>query len=102
MCAALVADEHGIALGKVSGVVRAFEHLHGTAIGVLSEQGGYAFGDDGTAGVFPNVDHFCAGVCLLLEGGDGDRVKFAHRVVTLQNATGIFPGDGRSGFDLCP
>ena len=102
VCAALVADEHGIALGKISGVVRAFEHLHGTAISVLSKQGGYAFGNDGTAGVFPNVDHFCAGVGLLLEGGDGDRVKFAHRVVTLQNATGIFPGDGRSGFDLCP
>ena len=75
--AALVADEHGVALGKVSGVVRAFEHLHGTAIGVLSAQGGYAFGDDGTSSIFPYVNHFCAGVRLLLEGGDGDRVKFA-------------------------
>ena len=77
VCAALVADEHGVALGKVSGVVRAFEDLHGTAIGVLPAQGGYTFGDDGTSGVFTNVNHFCAGVRLLFEGGDGDRVKFA-------------------------
>ena len=100
--AALIADEHGIALGKISGVIRALEHLHGPAIGVLPAQGGDAFGDDGAARVFADVDHFGAGVGLLPERGDGDRVKFAHRVVALQNATRIFPRNGRAGLYLRP
>jgi hypothetical protein len=34
-------------------------------------------GDDGAAGVLPYVDHLGAGVGLLAEGGDGDRVELA-------------------------
>ena len=75
--AALVADEHGIALGEVAGTGRVFEHLHLAAIGVLAALGRNALGDDGAASVFADVVHLGAGVGLLPLGGDGHRVKFA-------------------------
>ena len=100
--AALVADEHGIALGEVAGTGRVFEHLHLAAIGVLTALGRNALGDDGAAGVFADVVHLGAGVGLLPLGRDGHRVKFADRMIALQDAARVLPSDGRAGLDLGP
>jgi hypothetical protein len=51
---------------------------------------------------FPNVNHFGAGVGLLMVVGKRNRIKFAHRVVAHQHTTWVFPGNGRAGFNLCP
>ena len=48
------------------------------------------------------MDHLGASVGLLHVVGDGDGIEFADRVVALQDAARVFPGDGRSGFDLGP
>ncbi len=48
------------------------------------------------------MDHLRAGIGLLVIVGDGDGIEFADRVVAAQNAARIFPGDGRTGFDLRP
>ena len=48
------------------------------------------------------MDHLCTRVRLLIIVRHGDRIKFARRVIAHQNATRIFPGNGRAGFNLCP
>src|SRR5437762_2927770 len=57
---------------------------------------------DRAAGVLAEVDHLGSGIRLLIVVGQSYRVELAHRVVALQNATGIFPGDGGAGLNLCP
>src|SRR5439155_8963340 len=42
------------------------------------------------------------GVSLLAVVGDRDGIELADRVVTLQDAARIFPGDRRTGLDLGP
>ncbi len=54
------------------------------------------------ARVLANVDHFCAGVGLLAVVGQRHRIKLAHRVVALQNAARVLPGNGRAGLYLGP
>ena len=61
-----------------------------------------ALGDNSAARVLPDVDHLRPGVGLLVIIGESDRVELTHRVVTLQDAARIFPGDGRSGLHLRP
>ena len=51
---------------------------------------------------FPEVDHLGAGVRLLHVVRRRDRVELADRVVALQDAARILPGDGRAGFHLRP
>ena len=48
------------------------------------------------------MDHFGAGVRLLVTAGQRYREEFADRVIAAQNAAGVFPGDGRAGFRLGP
>ena len=61
-----------------------------------------ALADDGALGVSADVYHLGACVGLLVVVGHGHRVELGHGVVATENARGIFPGDGRAGFHLCP
>src|ERR1022692_1205422 len=100
--AALIAQQHGIALRIVARVGGAFQDLDRAAIGVLAVPRRDALGDDGAGGVLADVDHFGARVGLLVMIGERHRVKFADRVVADQQAAWIFPGDGGAGFHLRP
>src|ERR1035438_8873889 len=100
--AALIAQQHGIALRIVARVGGAFQDLDRAAIGVLTVPRRDALGDDGAGGVLADVDHFGARVGLLVMIGERHRVKFADRVVADQQAAWIFPGDGGAGFHLRP
>ena len=100
--AAAVADQHRVALGVVARVVGALQHPHQAAIGVVAAAGGDALGDDPRAGVLADVDHLGAGVGLLVVVGQRDRVELADRVVALQDAARVLPGDRRAGLDLGP
>ena len=48
------------------------------------------------------MNHLGAGIGLLVVVGDGDGIELANRVVALQDAARIFPGDGCAGLDLGP
>src|SRR5204863_4459530 len=61
-----------------------------------------ALGHDGRAGVLPHVDHLGARVRLLTLVGHGHRVELTDRVVALEDAAGILPGDRRAGLHLGP
>src|SRR6185369_8701822 len=100
--AALVADQHGIALRIVARTFGLRADLHETAVAVVRHTGRDAFADDGAAGVLPDVDHLGPGVGLLMMIGQRDRIELADRVVTEQHTGRIFPGDRRTGFNLGP
>ncbi len=100
--AALVADQERVALRVIACVIRFPEDLDHAAVAVLSVPGGDALGDDRRLGVLADVDHLGAGVGLLVVVGHGHRVELADRVVSLQDAARILPGDRRSGLDLSP
>ena len=102
MGTALVPDEQGIALREIPCVRGTFEDLYASAVGVLPPAGGDALGDDDAARVLPDMDHLCSGVSLLAVVRDRHGIEFADRIVALQDATRILPGDGGSRFDLCP
>ena len=53
-------------------------------------------------GVAAHVDHLGAGIGLLAVVGDGDGVELAHRIVALQDAARILPGDRGPGLHLGP
>ncbi len=94
MGAALITDEHRVALGEVARSCRVLHDLDQPAVGVLPVAGGDALGDDVAPRVLANVDHLCARVGLLVVVCEGHGVKLANRVVTLQDDTRVFPGDG--------
>ena len=48
------------------------------------------------------MNHLGAGISLLIVVGECHRVKLPDRVVTLQDAARIFPGDRRAGLYLGP
>ena len=75
---------------------------HQAAVGVLAVAGGDALRDDRAARVLADVDHLRAGVGLLAVVGERDRVELADRVVALQDAARVLPGDRRAGLDLRP
>src|SRR5690606_27253842 len=100
--AAAVADQHRVALREVAGVVGTLEDLDHAAVGVLSATGRDALGNDRRARVLADVDHLGAGVGLLAPVGHRHRVELADRIVTLQDAARVLPGDRRAGFDLGP
>ncbi len=64
--------------------------------------GGDPLGDDRGLRVLADVDHLRAGVGLLAVVRDGHRVELADRVVALQDAARVLPGDRRAGLDLGP
>src|SRR5437667_12881365 len=100
MGAAFVADQQAVALRVVASALRLRQNLHQAAISRLTASGGNAFGDDGRARVLADMDHLRPGIGLLEIVGDGDGVEFADRVVALENAARILPGDRRASLDL--
>ncbi len=50
----------------------------------------------------PQVDHLCTGVGLHATIGQRHGIKFAHRIIALQDAARILPGDRCTHFHLCP
>lgn len=62
----VIADEHGVALGIVSGTHCARSDFHEAPIAVAGMSGADAFGDYGASRVFADVDHFASGVGLLV------------------------------------
>src|SRR5258705_7075112 len=102
MGAALVAEQERVALAVVARILRALEDLHLAAVRVLAEAGGDALRYDRALGVLADVDHLRAGVGLLAVVGERDGIEFADRVVALQDAARVFPGDRRAGLYLGP
>ncbi len=100
--AALIADEHRVALRVIPCAGRARQHLHLAAIAVVAVTSGDAFGDDRRLRVPAHVDHLRAGVGLLAVVDDGDGVELAGRVVALQDDARILPRDRRTRLDLRP
>ena len=100
--AAAIADQQRIALRVVARARRALGDLHQAAVAVLADARRDALGDDGAARVLAEVQHLGAGVGLLLVVDHRDRVELADRVVALQDAARILPGDRRARLDLRP
>src|SRR4051794_18795871 len=102
MGAALVAYQQAVALGVVARPLGRLQHAHQTAIGAVRAAGGNPLGNDPRARVLADVDHLGAGIGLLAAVGDGHRVELADRLVALQHAGRVLPGDRRAGLDLGP
>src|SRR5437016_4841587 len=102
MRTALVADQQRVALRVIPRAGGALHNFHQPSIRVLSVAGGDTLRDRRAAGVLANVDHLRARIGLLIIVGQRDRVELSYRVVALQNAAWILPGDCGAGFDLCP
>ena len=66
------------------------------------ETGSDPLRDDAAGRVLAQVNHLGAAVDLLMAVRDRDRIELAARIVAAQDATRIFPGDRRPGFDLGP
>ena len=79
-----------------------FPDPHEAAVRVLALAGRDPLRDDGAPRVLPEVEHLGPGVGLLVIVGDGDGVELADRVVALQDAARVLPGDGRAGLHLRP
>src|SRR5262245_28376396 len=93
VCAALVSYQQGVQLGIVACRGGALENLLRTAVGVLTMPCRDAFRHDGAARVLSDVDHLRAGVRLLVIVCKGYGIELAYRVLSLENATRVFPGD---------
>ena len=102
MGAALIADQQRVALGKVARAFCPRADPYQAAIGVLATAGGNTLGDNRTLGVLAQMNHLGAGVGLLAATGQRHGIELTDRVVTAQNHTRVFPGDGRAGFHLSP
>ena len=102
VCAAGIANQQTIAVGKVARAGRLLMRRDEPAVGVLRVTGGDTFRDDPARGVLTEMDHLCAAVDLLAAIGNRDRVELAARVVAAQDATWILPSDRRTGFNLRP
>ncbi len=84
--AALVAQQHRVALRIVARTRCALQNLHRAAIGVLPVAGRNALRNNRAARVLSDVDHLGARVRLLIVVRQRHRIKFAHRVVAQQQA----------------
>src|ERR1700674_362995 len=102
MRAALVTDEERVATGKVPRVIGAGHDADEAAISVLRLAGGDALGDDRAAGVLADVDHLRAGVGLLMVVDKRHRVELSDRIVALQDAARVLPGNGGARLHLRP
>src|SRR6267143_4779373 len=100
--AALVPDEHRVALRIIPRPLGALQDLHQAAVRVLAAAGGDPLGDDRRPGVLPDVDHLGAGIGLLAVVGHRHRVELPDRVVALEDAAGVLPRDRGPGLDLRP
>ena len=102
MGAALIAQQQRVTLRVVARAGSALHDLHQTPVGILSVPRGDALRNNGALGVFPDMDHLSAGIRLLVVVRQRHRVKLPDRVVTLQDAARVFPGDRRAGLYLRP
>src|SRR5574337_2179832 len=102
MRAALIAEQQRIALRVVPGAGRPLHDLDQSTITVLPMAGRDSFRDDGASGVLTDMDHLGAGVRLLVMVGQRDRVELSGRVIALQDAARVLPGDRRAGLHLRP
>src|SRR5215467_11896966 len=85
VAAAVGPDQQAVALRVVARTLGLGLDAYQPAIGVLPMAGGDALGDDGRAGVAPEMDHLGAGIGLLTVVGDSDGVELADRVVALED-----------------
>ena len=60
------------------------------------------FRHDRTFRILTQVDHLRSGICLLVIVGYSNRIELSDRIIAGQDATRVFPGNGRTGFHLCP
>src|SRR5215467_4380396 len=102
MGTALVANQERVALRVVARPGGTLHDLHLASIGVLPVASRDALGNDSAARVLADVNHLRAGVGLLAVVGESNRIEFAHRVLALQDAARILPGDRRTGLHLRP
>ena len=102
VCGAFGTDEHAVALGVVAGASSGLADADFATVGVARVVRADAFRNDRALGVLANVDHLRTGVGLHVAVREGDAVKFAHRIVALQNAARVLPRDGGTRFDLRP
>src|SRR6185437_13486369 len=100
--AALAAHEERVALSEIARPLGARQDLYEAPVGVLAAARRDALGDDGAAGIAPDVDHLRAGVGLLAVVDRCDGVELSARALATQDAARILPGDRRAGFHLGP
>ena len=99
---ALIPDQQGVTLRKVTGILRPRHNFHAAAIGLVGISCGNPLGDNTAAGVLAHMDHLGTGIGLLPVIRDRDRIKFPLGIIPFQNTARIFPRNGRSGFHLRP
>ena len=102
MGTARIAQQQAITLGKVAAACRLGGDLDHATVAVLAVSGADALADNGAGAVLAQMDHLGARVRLLPVVGQSHTVELAHRVVALQDATGVFPRDGAASLDLSP
>src|SRR5438094_5613064 len=95
-------NQHRVTLRVVPGIHCLWHNLHQTAIAVVGMPGRNAFRNNRRAGVLAEVNHLRARVRLLGVIRKRHRIELTNRIVALQNARRILPGDCRSSLDLCP
>ena len=66
MCPALVSQQQAVALGKISCILCPLQNLYQPPVRILTLSGADSLGDDGGAGVFTYMDHFCSRISLLV------------------------------------
>ncbi len=100
---AFIAHQQRVTLREIPTPRCIFRHAHQTAIGVLGLARRDTFADDSGTRVAPYVYyHFCTRISLLPIVRDCHRVELSYRLVSLENARGIFPCYRRAGLDLSP
>src|SRR5690606_3958649 len=86
MSTALISDQHRITLRVIARPGRCRRNPHQSAVAVIGMACRYAFAHNGAAGIFSEVDHFGAGIRLLVMIGYRYRIEFPNRVLALQDA----------------
>src|SRR5208337_4687019 len=102
MRAAFVADKERVAVGEIARASGEPVRRNLASIGVLRFSGRNALGDDAARRVAAKVNHLRAAIDLLMSVGDGDRIEFAPRRLSPQDARWVLPGDGGTCLDLGP
>ena len=99
---AAIADEQAVALGVVPASFRFRMHGYQSAVRILRPACRDPFRNNARPRVAAQMEHFCAGVRLLMVVGNRNGIKFSPRFVPAQYARRILPRHRGSGFDLCP
>ncbi len=102
MCPTGVAQQQTVALGVIAGIGSFRSNFYQPTVTVLAFTGRYTFGNNNAAGVFAQMNHFGSRIGLLMIVGNGNRVKFSHRIIPRQNTGRVLPGYGRARFNLSP